>query len=185
MMASYKFIQKLFTLHEKINEISKFNKTNTSNELSKFINQYLFKSEKNLSNFHYNVIIANIYEAYSFFTKIIKDKKNYSNLASDYTKFLISISPVIPHFTNECLDQLNAKKDNWPKIEENFLIEENVNIVIQLNGKKRGIFEAKKDIPEKELVIKIMENKNFDKLLKDSKVKKQFYVKNRLINFII
>ena len=185
MMASYKFVQKLFTLHEKINEISKLTKSNTSNDLSKFINQYLFKIEKNLSNFHYNVIIANIYEAYSFFTKIIKDKINYSNLTDDYTKFLISISPVIPHFTNECLDQLNANKDSWPKIEENFLIEENVNIVIQLNGKKRGIFEAKKDIPEKELVIKIMESKNFDKLLKDSKVKKQFYVKNRLINFII
>jgi len=100
-------------------------------------------------------------------------------------KFLISISPVIPHFTSECLDQLNSKKDKWPNLEENFLIEENINIVIQFNGKKRGVLTVKKDISEKELVSKIFKDNSFDKILKDNKIKKQFYVKNRLINFII
>tara|TARA_B100000003_G_scaffold206089_1_gene220916 strand:- start:669 stop:1562 length:894 start_codon:yes stop_codon:yes gene_type:complete len=185
MLAAYKFIQKLFVLNEKIKLINKSGKIDQSLELSKFINQYLFKVERNLSNFHYNVIIANIYEAYTFFSNFIKDGKNYSNLIADYTKFLISISPVIPHFTSECLKQLKVENEIWPKINENFLIEENVNIVIQFNGKKRGILEVKKDIVEKELVLKILASKNFEKLLKDNKIKKQFYVKNRLINFII
>ena len=44
---------------------------------------------------------------------------------------------------------------------------------------------VKKDILEKELVSQIIGSKDFDKFLKDTKVKKQFYVKNRLINFII
>ena len=185
MLAAYKFIQKLFVLNEKIKLINKSGKIDQSLELSKFINQYLFKVERNLSNFHYNVIIANIYEAYTFFSNFIKDGKNYSNLIADYTKFLISISPVIPHFTSECLKQLKVENEIWPKINENFLIEENVNIVIQFNGKKRGILEVKKDIAEKELVSKILASKSFEKLFKDNKIKKQFYVKNRLINFII
>ena len=185
MIAAYKFIQKLFTLHEKIKLINESEELSKSLELSKIINQHLFKIEKNLSKFNYNVIIANMYETYSFLSDITKDEKNYSNLITEYTKFLISISPVIPHFTSECLDQLNSKKDKWPNLEENFLIEENINIVIQFNGKKRGVLTVKKDISEKELVSKIFKDNSFDKILKDNKIKKQFYVKNRLINFII
>ena len=91
--------------------------------------------EKNLSNFHYNVIIANIYEAHSFLSQIIKKKENYSNLITEYSKFLISILPVIPHLSSECLGQLNIDTNDWPKINQKFLIEENISVVVQFNGR--------------------------------------------------
>ena len=185
MLASYKFIQKLFSNHEKIKLISKKHTQNSSIELSKFINQYLNKIERNLSNFHYNVIIANIHEAFSFFAQICKKGENFDNLIKDYSKFLISISPVMPHFANECLEELKIENYNWPKIDPRYLIEENVNIVIQINGKKKGIFKVKKDTAEKAIINEVLKSKNFDKLIKDNKVKKYFYVKNRLINFLI
>ena len=185
MVSAYKFIQRLFLLNEKVKIINTKEKKEISNELSKFINQYLNKIEKNLSNFHYNVIIANIYEAYTFFSQILKSEINYSNLIDEYSKFLISITPVIPHLSNECLSQLNINEYTWPSIDERFLMEENTSIVVQFNGKKRGIIDTKKDILEDELVKKILNSKTFDKFLKDNKIKKCFYVKNRLINFLI
>ena len=39
---------------------------------------------------------------------------------------------------------MNKHKDIWPEIQGKFLVEENVNIVVQFNGKKRGVFETKK-----------------------------------------
>ncbi len=185
MLASYKFIQKLFTLNEKIKTINKYTKIESSAELSKYINQYLFKVEKNLANFHYNVIIANIYEIYSFLSQLIKHEKNYGNLMEEYSKFLISINPILPHFSNQCLSEYNKLELNWPKIDKSFLIEENVNIVVQINGKKKGVIKVKKDILEKELIRKILGDKALDKLLNEKKIKKNFYVKNRLINFLI
>ena len=185
MLSSYKFIQKLFVLNEKIKELNNKKKTVSSNELSKFINQYLNKIEKNLSNFHYNVIIANIYEAHSFLSQITKKNENYSNLITEYSKFLISILPVVPHFSSECLDKFKISTINWPNIDEKFLIEENINIVVQFNGKKRGILNTKKDILEEDLVKEILKSKNFAKFLKENTIKKRFYVKNRLINFLI
>ena len=137
MLASYKFIQKLFLLNEKIKSIICKEKTKDSEEVAKFINQYLNKLERNLSNFHYNVIIANIHEAHSFFTNSQK-RENFSNLLDDYSKFLISITPVIPHLSNECLEQLKINNLNWPSIDEKFLNEEKINIVVQINGKKEG-----------------------------------------------
>ena len=77
-----------------------------------------------MSNFHYNVIIANIHEAHSFFSEIVKKEENFSNLFDDYSKFLISITPVIPHLSNECLEQLKINNFSWPSIDEKFLNEE-------------------------------------------------------------
>ena len=97
----------------------------------------------------------------------------------------MSITPVLPHFANECLSQLNINKHSWPKIDEKLLIEENISIVVQFDGKKRGVITVKKDILEEDLVNEILKSKTFDKFLKGIKIKKKFYVKNRLINFLI
>ena len=185
MLASYKFIQKLFTLNEKIKNVSKKEKTKKSDNLSKFVNQYLSRIEKNLNKFQYNVIIANIHEACTFFNDCLKDNKNFENLMKEYSKFLISINPVIPHLSSECLEEIGINTYSWPNIDNNYLIEENVNIVVQFNGKKRGIVEVKKDINEESLINHIINSKDFDKFLKNTKIKRQIYVQNRLINFLI
>jgi len=145
----------------------------------------LSKVEKNLSDFHYNVSIANIHEACSFFNQILKKEENFINLVPEYSKFLISILPVVPHLSSECLEQLSIKNLTWPEIEEKFLIEETINIVVQINGKKRGIINVEKNISEESLVKQLLSGKTFEKFLKENTIKKQFYVKNRLINFLI
>ena len=112
-------------------------------------------------------------------------KSDNLNLVEEYSKFLISITPVIPHLSSECLGQININNFKWPQIEEKFLIEEDVNIVVQINGKKRGIINTKKDISEEKLMKLILDSKSFDKFLKGNKIKKHIYVKNRLINFLV
>ena len=46
MISAYKFIQKLFTLNEKIKQIADLKETSSSEEISRFINQYIYKIEK-------------------------------------------------------------------------------------------------------------------------------------------
>ena len=65
------------------------------------------------------------------------------------------------------------------------LVEENTNIVIQFNGKKRGMFEVKRNSSEKEILLKIKDNKNLSKYLNDREPKKIIYVKNKILNLII
>jgi len=94
--------------------------------------------------------------------------------------------PVAPHIANECLIKLNYKEEiKWPVVNKKYLIEENCEIVIQVNGKKRNTISVEKDVNEKEIISKIKENKLIDKYLNDGKLLKTIYVKNRLINYII
>ena len=62
--------------------------------------------------------------------------------------------------------------------------EEN-DIVIQINGKKRSMISVKKDITENQLLDKIQEMNLVEKYLKDKEISKTIYVKERLINLII
>ena len=99
------------------------------------------------------------------------------------------MSPVIPHFANECLEYLEENKQenkkNWPKINKSILINENVNFVIQVNGKTRLVMSIKTDIEEKEILKKIYENDKIKTHLNNKKIKKTIFIKNKLINIII
>ena len=95
------------------------------------------------------------------------------------------MSPFIPHFANECLEEIDQGEVKWPKVVQQELIEENINFVIQINGKKRGLLNVKNNINEKDLLKEIRENKETHKLLIEQKIQRTIFVSNRLINIII
>ena len=95
------------------------------------------------------------------------------------------MSPFIPHFTSECLSNLNEKETNWPTVSKGELIEKEINFVVQINGKKRAILRVNRDIDENSILNKIKLNNETEKLLQNQKIKKTIFVSNRLINIII
>ena len=186
MISSYKFVQKFWSLHKMIINLELRDNVSQSKEVDIFTNQMIDKITKNLENFHYNVLIANLHEIYNYLSKNLKTIYDKENLLSNYVKILKIISPVMPHLTNECLDELNAKERNkWPKVDEKFLKKRNFDVVIQINGKKRHLMNFNKDINEKDLLFEIKNNEKINKFLKDKEIKKSIYIKNRLINLII
>ena len=56
--------------------------------------------------------------------------------------------------------------------------------MIQVNGKKRGLILAKKDLDETEAIKQAKKIENIEKNLKNKKIIKKIFVKNRVINFI-
>ena len=186
MMASFKFIQKLWTLNSKIlDKIKNNNEENKDENLTKFTNQLVYKVTQNLEKFHYNVIIANLYEMYNFLVKEIDKPIKKEVLIENYRKILILMNPFIPHFSNECLDTINQKQISWPTVSKQDLVEENINFVVQINGKKRVILNVKKDITEQKILEIIKLNQEIEKFLKKQIIKKIIFVPNRLINIIV
>ena len=188
MIASYKFLQKLWILHNKIKDkIKNNNKYNRDNDgLEKFTNQMINKITNNLDSFSYNVIIANIYETYNFLNKEIDKEIDNKTLIDCYRKILTIFSPAIPHLTAQCVEELDlAGSVEWPKIDKNLLEEEKIDYVIQINGKKRAILNESRDIDQDSLMTKIKSNKLSEKYLKDKSINKIIFIKNRLINLLI
>ena len=186
MVSSYKFIQKLWTMHEKIKDkINKEDNKFIDKEIDRYTNQLIAKITNNLEKFNYNVIIANMYETYNFLANYLKNKKNLTNLKENYIKILTCFSPVIPHFASECLSQLNTKNMNWPNYDNSILELKEVSIVIQINGKKRALLNTKKNISENDLLKLAKENNIIKKYLDKKEIKKVIFVQNRLMNILI
>jgi len=188
MNASYKFLQKLWLLHQKIKEkISLKNISNDKlNNISKFTNQLIDKVTNNLEKFHYNGIVANLYETYNFMIKVINQPLDQKDLLLNYKKILYLMMPLVPHFASECLEDLKiTSKVEWPIAEKKFLISKEIDMVIQINGKKRSIINCKTEITEDSLIKLIKDNKKLDKFIKNKKIVRSIFIKNKLINLII
>ena len=186
MKSAYKFIQKFWSLSEQIKKNTKSKLIEENLEIEIFTNRIINKINQALEKFRYNVIIATYHEIYSFFKKIADLNKNYKNLKDNFEKILITMMPVMPHLISECLSELNYKKVLiWPSINEDYLQDKEVEIVIQINGKKRNLITVEKDIGEKSIIEKIKNGKLIDKYLNSGKLIKTVYVTNRLINYII
>tara|TARA_B100000795_G_scaffold269773_1_gene260335 strand:- start:847 stop:3390 length:2544 start_codon:yes stop_codon:yes gene_type:complete len=187
MNASYKFVQKLWLLHQKIVEKIKMNDSKTEDQnFDEFTNQLVDKITKNLEKFHYNVIIANLYEMYNFLLKEIKKPIKKDILEKNYAKILHIMLPIVPHFANECIEELFGNvKQSWPKAESKYLKSQFCSIVVQINGKKREIIQTKMNITEEELVIEINKSNKINVYLKGKIIIKKIFIANRLINLIL
>tara|TARA_B100000780_G_scaffold89223_1_gene61561 strand:- start:1781 stop:4180 length:2400 start_codon:yes stop_codon:yes gene_type:complete len=187
MIASYKFIQKFWNLHQKIklmtNKKLELNKADGAKDaMNIFVNQTINKMNTNLNKFSYNVIIANLHEIYSFFNKV----DNSDNLIENYVKILRVMIPIVPHLAYECLNDFGQINDlAWPDVDNKYLKDDKKNIVIQINGKKRGVLEIMTDTDEKSLLEKIKKSVEFKKYIDDKTLIKTIFVKNRLINLIV
>ena len=190
MAASYKFIQKFWILHEKIKAANTVEENTITSELDEdleeFTNQIINKINNNLEKFRYNVIIANLHEIYNFFIKKIQEKNYNKNLISNYTKILTIMLPIVPHLASECLNQIGQdEKVVWPKVNQKYLKTEKNPIVIQINGKKRGVIDSEQGIKEHELMEKILINDELKKFFRDKKIFKTIFIKDKLINLIL
>ena len=186
MVSAYKFIQKFWSLNNQIFNLTKKKKDQQNEELEIFTNQTINKINQALEKFRYNVIIATYHEIYTFFKRINETNKNFENLKANFEKILLIMMPVLPHISSECLSKFNFKdKINWPEINHKYIIKEKNEIVIQINGKKRGTILVKKDTLEDELKQQIKETKLLEKYLVDKKIIKTIYIQNKLINYII
>ena len=187
MISSYKFIQKLWLLHKEIkNKIEQEAEDTNNIELERFVNQIIFKITNNLEKFNYNVIIANMYETYNYFIQFVREKQNIKGLSENYKKIIICFLPIIPHFANECLEDLKLNNEiKWPIYSKNLIENEEIQFVVQINGRKRSVIKIKKDSNEEEIMKIIETEKIQEKYFRNNNIKKKIFVKNRLINILI
>ncbi|MFL2884234.1 MAG: leucine--tRNA ligase [Candidatus Pelagibacter sp.] len=187
IISAHKFIQKFWSLNLRIqDEIKKEHTKDDNDKLTKFTNQFIKKVTDALNNFNYNVIIAYIHELYSFLFKAMNEKYKKETLLSNYYKILIVIMPVMPHLSNECIKLLSFKNDaEWPSFDERYLVEDFSNIVVQINGKKRGLLRTEKNIDEDKILEIINKDKNIFKYISGNQIKRKIFIPNKLINIII
>ena len=159
--AAYKFLQKINNLLDLITNREDQNNDNKEDlQLNYKINEYVFKISSQIENFNLNVAVANIYSTYNLFIQSLNKKITNKCLVKNFSKFLKTLIPFVPHIAYECLEQIQETNiDEWAKIEKNLKVEEKIRLAIQINGKTKKIIEVDKDIDENNVLKEFLKDK--------------------------
>ena len=185
VVSANKFLQKVWNLNflASIRKESKIDKK-LEDKFNLIIAKFIGKIDSSINNFRFNVSVANFYEVYKVLREYLEKDISNNVLINNIEKIMKLMIPFVPHLAYECLETLKCKNANtWPKIEKDAIDE--VKIAVQVNGKTRDILTVEKDLIEEQINIIILEKSKANKYLKNKKIIKTIFVKNKIINYII
>jgi len=188
-----KFIGKIFRMIGEYKKILSGNKSFNNDEQKQFLklsHKTLKDVTRNLEEMAFNKAIANIYYYVGELSKKETKDRISKETAKESIEFLIiMLSPFVPHLSEECWSYIGNTglvcEEKWPEVNSSFIEERNVNIVIQINGKKRAEVSIPVDIDEDSAIKLAKKNRKIEKDLSNSKIKKTIYVQGKIINFVV
>jgi len=182
--ASFKFIQKIWKLNEDILNKKDSNDKSGDDSIKKSINKIVFTITKNLENFQYNVVIANLHETYNLVNQhVINNKTSNNVLKKSWEKIIMILIPIIPHLANELAEKAGIDP-YWPEYDDGLLKEQDCTVVIQVDGRKRGSIKIPVNLEKNTVLEKAKNVDNVQKYIGETKIIKNIYLENKLINFI-
>ena len=99
------------------------------------------------------------------------------------------LAPFAPHISSELWQQLGNEDfiDNsgWPKWNDEFLQADEIQIIIQINGKLRGKIKVSPDTPKDEILELAKTEDNVAKHLSEKQLVKEIFVPNKLVNLVV
>ena len=107
----------------------------------------------------------------------------------DFKKFLKILAPFAPHIAEDLWQKLGEKKtihnSEWPKWNKNLIRDDEIKIVIQINGKVRNEMLINADESEEEIKKRALSNEKIKRFISEKEIKKVIYVKNRIVNIVV
>ncbi len=166
-------------------------KHNNENDFNIFLCTY--KTIKNVTqaidDFHFNIAIANIrtlFNELSFYKNQTNNNKIIFKFC--FSNFLIILNPICPHICEEAWEILGNKTSisdsPWPKVDLEYLNDNNITLPIQINGKRRAEIKISKSLSNKEVENLALNHKKIIKFLTVTP-KKIIYIPNKIINIVI
>tara|TARA_B100001093_G_scaffold517322_1_gene598557 strand:- start:1557 stop:4085 length:2529 start_codon:yes stop_codon:yes gene_type:complete len=187
VISASKFLQKIWNLTELV--LSKTDSKAINKKDLNFkdkIELFIFRIDKSINNFQFNVAIAQFYEVYRFLYDSIKGDISNQTLKNALINILKLMIPFTPHIAYECLTKLSSKDTNkWPNINEKALENIEINLVIQINGKTREVLKIKKNASQTDVEKITKKSDKIKKYLSNKDVLKTIFVQNKIINYIL
>ena len=188
VVASYKFINKIWDLFEKsttyIADLKKIDK-NSLKKFDKIINEI----SNNIERFHFNKSVAKIYEYVNLLSSLMSKKSIVKDELSKIIENLtIVIHPFIPHLSEEVWHGM-GKEDlcvlaKWPETEQ-FFEESVIRMPIQINGKTRSLINVASNEDKDMIMKKVMLDPKIIKNIENKKILKTIFIQNKIVNLVI
>jgi leucyl-tRNA synthetase len=197
---SHRFVNKIYRLvvgfveDAKSNTIGKLS-TNNLNKEQKSIrqktHQTLNKITDDMSRRHsFNTAIAALMELSNTLTKFTAtDEQSMAVRAESIGIILKSLSPITPHICHYLWRALGNEtaiiNETWPSVDEAALAQDEVQIIVQVNGKLRAKLMLSADTDKTQVEAQALADENVVKFTEGKTVVKVIVVPNKLVNIVV
>jgi leucyl-tRNA synthetase len=181
IVGTYRFLERIWRLQEKVAPLDAVVKMDPKAET--LLHQTIVKVSEDIEGMHFNTAI-------SAMMILANELEKQDKIDAEWYKILIQlVAPFAPHIAEELWTIQKNKgfvhESGWPKADTSKMKNEQIVVVVQVNGKVRSQFDAVVGISENEAKNKAISDNNVRKYVENKEIKKVIFVPNKLINIVV
>jgi leucyl-tRNA synthetase len=187
MIGPRRFLEKVWKIYQNTKEQNskdkKFLAGYAASQVESLLHKTIKKVSSDIESMNFNTAISAMMICVNEMDKVgfVKD--------SDFKLFLRILAPFAPHITEEIWRDMGEKKSihvsKWPLWDKSKAVDEEIKIVIQVNGKVRSEVFVSREASEEEVKSKALDDIKIMPWIQDKEVKKVIYVKGRLLSIVV
>ena len=152
-------------------------------QIEKVLHQTIKKVGEDINAMKYNTAIAQMMILMNAL------EKHKSMTAHDMERFLLILSPFCPHIVQELWSQLGHEsfilQEQWPQYDAQKIVDDEITLVVQVNGKVRDTITVRADITEEDAKSTALASEKIQKYLEGKEPKKIIFVQGKLISIVV
>ncbi len=142
-----------------------------------------------IEKFRFNRAVARMRELTNTLDALPADDKGAPFVLREGVETLVRLlNPMLPHITEEIWQRLGHSESltvtPWPKADPALLVEDEVTIAVQVNGKLRATLQMPRDVDAKQAETLAQQNDNVQRALDGKTIRKVIVVPNRIVNIV-
>ena len=158
--------------------------------IKKLSHKTIKKVINDLKVFKFNTAISSLMEMTNLMNKYWDERKVSQNAWKEAVKtVIVLLAPMAPHITEELWEKNGHKfsvhQENLPNWDESLAADEDITIIVQINGKLRDQFTINKNLEDREIISLALNLEKIKNILESQEIKREIYVKEKLVNFVI
>jgi leucyl-tRNA synthetase len=159
-------------------------------DLSRIVHQTIRKVSEDMERLRFNTMLAALMEFTNYLTKVKEEGIVGSSAWKEaIDTLLLLLAPTTPHLAEELWQQTGHEysihNQGWPKWDEGLAKDEEITLVVQVNGKLRDRIAVPASITEAEAKEKALASRKVKVHLEGKKIAKTIYVPGRLVNLVV
>ena len=151
-------------------------------KLDKIYNQTVKKVTEDYERMHFNTAISQL-------MVFVNEAYKVNDLPVEYIEgFIKMISPIMPHMAEELWSQFHESDtityQPWPTYDSSKIVEDEVEMIVQVNGKVRAKIKMAKDTDRDEAEKVALADENVKQFTDGKDIKKVIVVPNKIVNVV-
>ena len=184
--AAFKHLNRVWQLCDKIAGMDKNQSSDGDKDLLRALHKTIEDVTSGVESFGFNAAIAKLY---GFTATLTKSKAGYTAQHEAIMTLAQLMAPMTPHLAEAIWAHQGGQgliaNAPWPKTDPSLLVEDEVTLPIQINGKRRDEVTVAKDMSKDELEALVLQNKAVVKALDGATPRKLIIVPGRIVNVVI